>query len=178
MNNMEFPKVKNISPTFIGNSIASVQPKIGPPPSKTYKDHMGNDVSEWEDGGRTIHSYTSDLLYGDYGHSFGRGFFVVDESGNMIFFGEKRYDEIVEKCRSYWKILKGIQENFQGYRVEPSRGERLSVNDKIIKEFSFYPGMLTKTTGEYIEEVIKFISEEIQRDIDRGRIIKGEYGAE
>jgi hypothetical protein len=175
---MEFPIVKKIHPTTISDSITSVQPKVGPPPTRTYKDHMGNDVSEWEGGGRSIHSYTSDLLYGDYGHAFGRGYFVVDERGQMLFWGEEGYDDVVEKCRPYWKILKGIQENFPGYRIEPSRGERLSVNDKIIKGISFYPGMLRKTTDEYITEEIKFISGEIQRDIDRGRIVKGEYGAE
>ena len=174
--NMQFPKVKNIAATMIADQITSVQPAVGPPPIRTYKDHMGNDVSEWESGGRTIHSYSSTHLYGDYGHSFGRGFFVVDENGVMVFAGEERYNELVEKCRPYWQVLKGLQERFPGYRVEPSRGERLSVNDKIIKGISFYPGMLRKTDDKHVQESIDVIANEIQIDIDRGRIVKGEYG--
>jgi hypothetical protein len=169
---MQFPKFKNVTAITIADQITSVQPAVGPPPIRTYKDHMGNDVSEWESGSRTIHSYSSTHLYGDYGHSFGQGFFVVDENGIMVFASEERYNELVEKCRPYWQVLKGLRERFPEYRVEPSRGERLAVNDKIIKSISFYPGMRMIS----VESEIEGISEFIQSDIDKGRIVKGEYG--
>jgi hypothetical protein len=145
-------------------------PKI----KESYKDHMGNDVTVYENGSRTAHSYSSTHLYGDYGHAFLHGFFVVDENGEMVFFGDKRYDELVEFCRPYWQVLKGLQERFRGYSVEPSRNNRIAVNDKIIKDIEFFPGM----NIILVENTIDEIGEAIQRDIDRGRISKDQYGIE
>ena len=182
---MKFPFVKNIQATTIADQIQSVQPSTEHRPIKRqYKDHMGDDVIEHESGGVTRYSYSSTHLYGSYGHSFGMGYFIVNESGEMVFASKdpEQYNSLAEKCRPFWKILKGLQEKFLGYRVEMSRGERLAVNDKIMKGFLFYPGMLRLRDGMVVEDEIQkeieFIANEIQLDIDRGRIIKGQYGAE
>jgi hypothetical protein len=182
---MKFPVVKNIQATTIAGQIQSVQPSTEHRPIKRqYKDHMGDDVIEHESGGVTRYSYSSTHLYGSYGHSFGMGYFIVNESGEMVFASKdpEQYNSLAEKCRPFWKILKGLQEKFLGYRVEMSRGERLAVNDKIMKGFLFYPGMLRLRDGMVVEDEIQkeieFIANEIQLDIDRGRIIKGQYGAE
>jgi hypothetical protein len=171
---MKFPIVKKIASKTIGDEIIPVTPSLeGPEIKETYKDHMGNIVTVYENGGRSIHSYESTHLYGDYGHSFGRGFFIINESGQMVFSGSEEYNSLSEKCRPYWKVLKGLKEKFKEYRVEPSRGDRLSVNDKIIKGILLYPGM---RMVDSIESVIESIANFIQSDIDRGRIIKGKYG--
>ena len=170
---MKFPIAKQIASKTIADEIIPVTPTLeGPPIKETYTDHMGNTVRVFENGGKSISSYASTHLFGDYGHSFGRGFFVVDENGEMLFRGDERYMEVVEKCRPYWRILKGLQEKFKEYRVEPSRGDRLAVNDKIIKGISFYPGMRM----ESVEKEIELISQFIQEDINKGRIVKGKYG--
>ena len=171
---MKFPTVKKIASKTIGDEIIPVTPSLeGPEIKETYKDHMGNTVTVYENGGRSIHSYESTHLYGDYGHSFGRGFFIINESGQMVFSGSEEYNSLFEKCRPYWEVLKGLKEKFKEYRVEPSRGDRLSVNDKIIKGILLYPGMRMVGSIEYsIESIANFI----QSDIDRRRIIKGKYG--
>lgn len=180
---MNFPIVKKVAAGTIADQLQSVQPDLnGPPVRRTYKNHMGSTVTEYMSGSRSIHSYESTNLYGDYGHAFLRGYFVVDENGTMIFMGDERYEEIRSKCIPYWKILKQLQETFKGYNVEPSRGQRLAVNDKIMKGFLFHPGMLRTTENmdieAEIEKTVEFIAKEIQIDIDRGRIVKGEYGVE
>jgi hypothetical protein len=182
---LSFPVVKKIAATRIADSIIGVQPIMESPPIKRrYQDHMGDHVTEYESGRRTVHSYESVHLYGSYGHSFVFGYFIVNESGETIFASRdpEQYNTLAEKCRPFWKILEGLQERFPGYQVEMSRGERLAVNDKIIKGFLFYPEMLRLREGMDVEieiqKEIDFIANEIQLDIDRGRIIKGEYGAE
>jgi len=176
--NMNFPIVKNIQGTTIADSIQSVQPSLDyhRPLKRKYKNHMGDDVIEYDNGFKSTYSYHSTNLYGEYGHSFGRGFFIVDESGDMIFAGDERYNELAEKCMPFWKIHKALQERFPGYSVSMSRGERLAVNDKIIKGITYYPGMLRDNSEEHINGTIECITKEIQIDIDNGRIVKGEYG--
>jgi len=171
---MKFPIVKKIFSKTIADEIIPVTPSLeGPEIKETYKDHMGNTVTVYENGGRSINSYESTHLYGDYGHSFGRGFFIINESGQMVFSGSEEYNSLAKKCRPYWQVLKGLQEKFKEYRVEPSRGDRLSVNDKIIKGILFYPGM--RMIGS-VESEIEAIANFIQSDIDSRRIIKGKYG--
>jgi hypothetical protein len=170
---MKFPKVKNTTARSISDDIQGIQPSEGPSILKTYKDHMGNHVTVFENGRTMTHSYSSTQLYGGYGHSFGQGYFIVDENGEMVFAGDERYDELMEKCRDYWKVMRGLKERFPEYQVEASRGERLSVNDKIIKGILVYPGMRMAAS---VEAVINSIAEFIQNDIDNGRIVKGEYG--
>jgi hypothetical protein len=183
--NMQFPKVKNIQATTIAGQIQGFQPSMESPPIKRqYRDHMGSHVTEYESGSKSIHSYESFHLYGDYGHAFGMGYFIVNESGEMVFDSRdpEQYNALADKCRPFWKLLKGLKERFPGYQVEMSRGERLAVNDKIMKGFLFHPGMLRLREGMDVEaeiqKEIEFITNEIQLDIDRGRIVKGEYGAE
>lgn len=180
---IQFPIVKNISATTVADQIQGIQPSMDSPPIKRkYQDHMGNQVTEFESGGRSIHSYSSTHLYGDYGHAFVMGDFIVNESREIVFASQdpEQYNALSEKCRPFWKVLKGLRERFPGYRVEMSRGERLSVNDKIIKGFLFYPKMIRLREGMDVEaeiqKHIEFIANEIQIDIDRGRIVKGEYG--
>jgi hypothetical protein len=181
--NLKFPVVKQVAAATIADQIQGFQPSMESPPIKRqYRDHMGNHVTEHESGSRTVHSYESVRLYGSYGHSFGQGYFIVNESGEMVFASQdpEQYDALAEKCRPFWRILKGLQERFPGYRVEMSRGERLAVNDKIMKGFLFFPEMLRLREGMDVEAEIQkeidFITNEIQLDINRGRIVKGEYG--
>ena len=183
--NLKFPIVKQVAATTIADQIRGFQPSMEPQPIKRkYRNHMGDHVTEYESGRISVHSYESVHLYGSYGHSFGQGYFIVDESGGMVFASQdpEQYNSLGEKCRPFWRILKGLQERFPGYRVEMSRGERLAVNDKIMKGFLFYPGMLRLREGMDVEAEIQkeidFITNEIQLDIDRGRIVKGEYGTE
>ena len=181
--NLKFPVVKQVAAATIADQIQGFQPSMESPPIKRqYRDHMGNHVTEHESGSKTIHSYESVHLYGSYGHSFGLGYFIVNESGEMVFASQdpEQYNSLAEKCYPFWNILKGLQERFPGYRVDMSRGERLAVNDKIMKGFLFYPGMLRLREGMDVEAEIQkgidFIANEIQLDINRGRIVKGEYG--
>ena len=183
--NMQFPIVKKTSVTTMAEQINSVQPSTECPPIKRqYTNHMGDSVVEYERGMNSVISYHSDQLYGSYGHSFGMGNFIVNEHGEMVFDSQdsEQYNSLIKKCQPFWKILKGLQEKFSEYRVEMSRGERLAVNDKIMKGFLFYPGMVRVREGMDIEveiqKEIEYIANEIQLDIDKGRIIKGEYGAE
>ena len=170
---MKFPISKQIGTKTIADELISVTPSLdGPPIKETYKDHMGNDVTVYENGGITTHSYASTHLYGDYGHSFLKGFFVVDENGQMLFHGDERYNEVAKKCRPYWQVLKGLKESFKEYQVEPSRGDRLAVNDKIIKGILIHPGMRMISVESEIESISNFI----QEDINKGRIVKGKYG--
>ncbi len=177
---INLPSITGHVATTISEQLISVLPEAGPQPLRTYEDHMGNTVTEYVSGGRTTHSYSSTHLYGEYGHSFLKGFYVVDENGEMVFAGEERYDELVEKCRPFWKLHSAIKEKFPDYQVEMSRGDRLSVNDKIIKGVTFYPGMFRLRENSEIEHIIQehldFITNEIQIDINKGRIKKGEYG--
>lgn len=181
----KFQIIKNIQATTIADQIKPLQPLVEYRPIKRqYKDHMGCDVIEYESGDVSIYSYNDIHLYGSYGHSFGMGYFIVNESGEMVFASQdpEQYNSLAEKCRPFWKILNGLQEKFPGYRVEMSRGERLAVNDKIIKGFLFYPGMIRIRKGMDVEaelqKEIEFIANQIQINIDRGRIVKGEYGVE
>jgi uncharacterized protein Veg len=170
---MKFPTVKNVQATTIADQIQGVTPRMDSPKIKeSYRGHMGNDVTVYENGGRTTHSYSSDHLYGDYGHAFGRGFFIVDENGEVVFYGDERHDELAGICRPYWQVLEGLKERFKGYSIEPSRNKRIAVNDKIIKDIEFFPGM----NITLVENSINEIEEAIQKDIDSGRIIKGQYG--
>jgi uncharacterized protein Veg len=172
---MKFPVIKNVQATTIADQIQGVTPRMDAPKIKeSYKDHMGNDVTVYENGGRTIHSYSSTHLFGDYGHSFGHGFFVVDQNGEMVFAGNERYNELFEICMPYWQVLKGLKDRFKGYSVEPSRNNSIAVNDKIIKGIEFFPGMIITLVENSIEE----IGNVIQKDIDSGRIKKDQYGAE
>lgn len=140
--NLKFPVVKQVADSTIADQIQRFRASMKSPRIKRqYRDHMGNHVTEHESGSRSVHSYESVHLYGSYGHSFGQGYFIVNESGEMVFASQdpEQYEVLSEKCRPFWRILKGLQERFPGYRVEMSRGERLAVNDKIIKGFLFYP---------------------------------------
>lgn len=170
---MKFPIVKNVSAKTIASELESVSPRMdGPAIKETYTDHMGCVVTVYENGGRTTHSYSQTHLFGDYGHAFGQGYFIVNKDGKMVFVGDEEYNDLANLCRPYWQVLKGLQEKFNEYKVQPSRGERIAVNDKIIKGVSFYPGMRMKSVEESIEGIAEFI----QKDIDRGRIVKGKYG--
>jgi hypothetical protein len=90
----------------------------------------------------------------------------------MLFHGDERYNEVAKKCRPYWQVLKGLKESFKEYQVEPSRGDRLAVNDKIIKGILIHPGMRMVSVESEIESISNFI----QEDINKGRIVKGKYG--
>ena len=170
---MNFPIVKNVSAKTISSELQAVSSKMdGPAIKESYKDHMGNDVTVYENGSRTIHSYSSTHLHGEYGHSFGQGFYIVNESGERVFMGSEEYEDLAEICRPYWKLLKGLQEAFKGNRVEPSRGSRIAINDKIIEGLEVYPGMGMGSVDFWIEAISFYI----QKDINNGRIVKGKYG--
>lgn len=170
---MNFPIIKNVHAKSIASEIQSVSPRMdGPAIKETYTDHMGDVVTVYENGGRTTHSYNQTHLFGEYGHSFGQGYFIVNKDGKMVFVGDEEYNDLANLCRPYWQLIKGLQEAFKGYRVEPSSGSRIAVNDKIIKDLKVYPGMEMSSVEFWIDAISFYI----QADIDKGRIVKGKYG--
>jgi hypothetical protein len=67
------------------------------------------------------------------------------------------------------ELMDGLKNNFNPINYNcVSNGKRLIVNDKVMKGFQVYENMPIIGT---IEEAIKFISSEIQIDIDLGRIV-------
>ena len=175
----EFPVIKNINSRTLSDSIEPVAPMEQPPIEKQYENHHGDIVTKYK-GSMFAHisSTQSNHMYGDRGHAFGKGWYIVNEDLQFVYSGSEEYDELFKKCNDFWKVLSGLQKRFKGpdYYVERGRGDRIVVNDKIIKGPLIHPGMLRGRDN--VDEIVDGISEFIQNDIDRGRIIAGEFGIE
>ena len=177
--NFNFPIVKNISPKTIGLELPSVQPAAEPPVKERYTDIHGNTVTVYMSGFKSSIG-SGKILYGDYGHMMLKGMYIVNENLEYVFRGEspEEYNRILSECNNYHLILKGLQEKFKqpNFLVQPCQGDRLAVNDKIIKALLFYPKM--RMIENSIEAEIKMISREIEIDIESGRIVAGKFGIE
>jgi len=173
------PLVMRVAAKSIGNDLESHLPMTESMPVKEkYTDHWGDAVTVYESGFRSTISTSDRLLYGDYGHSFGQGMFVVDKQLKMVFRDDPEYVDLCKKAGTVKKIMDALRDNFKEYSVERGRGDRIVVNDKIIKGFLLYPGCIRKESDEMIQAYIENVTSTIQLDIDRGRIVKGKRGTD
>ena len=173
---IKFPRIKNINARTLADNIESVIPMQPKKIEKQYENHWGETVTKYKGGFfNHITSTGSHPMFGDRGHTFGVGLYIVNEDGQEIYEPSKEYNELSKKCSEYWEAMGILRSKYRlpEYSVERGRGDRLVVNDKIIKGISFYPGM--RMVGS-IESEIESIANFIQSDIDKGRIIKGKYG--
>ena len=176
---IKFPAIRNTNPRTIADSIEPVIPMEQPPIEKQYENHWGDTVTRYKDRlFGIITSTSSNAMYGDHGHAFGMGWYIVNENLEHIYSGCEEYDRLFKECLTYWQVIRGLQKRFKSpeYQVQRGRGDRLVVNDKIIKGPLIYPGSVRGTLT--VESEINALSEFIQKDIDRGRIIAGEFGIE
>ena len=169
------PQIKNVQPKLIGDEIQSVTPKNSSIIEKEYKNHWGDTVIKYEDSMFAIvYSSEPHYLYGDWGHDFLYGFYVIDENEKHIYADQPGYKEIMNKSKDMWDVLDGLIKNFPSpdFQVERGRGDRIVVNDKIIKGILLHPGMKIKSVDDTIEAITEFIN----LDIKNNRIIPGKFG--
>lgn len=173
---LQFPVVKNVSAKTIGSELVGLVPDSSAKELKeTWTDHCGGTTNVYKDGSKISFGSGTNHLYGDCGHSFMDGFYIIDKDGNMVFRDDPEYYIIHDFCRPVNKLMLLLRDLLPDYRVERGRADRLFVNDKMIKGILIYPGMRISGT---IEEAAKSILEFIQADIESGRIRKGVYGIE
>lgn len=173
----EFPVVRNVSGKTIADSLESVTPKAPGKIKKQYENHWGETVTQYEGNiFSNITSTNSHHMFGDKGHSFGFGFYVVNERGEMVYSGSEEYNELVKKCSSYWEAMEILRRKYRlpEYSVERGRGDRLVVNDKIIKGILIHPGSFRGGILIFLDMAFELID----ADIASGRIKPGEYGRE
>ena len=181
---IQFPQIKRVYAKTIATELVSVQPLSAPSgildgitnwsnPIASYKNYWGETVHVYGNGSKSIQNDKKKPIYryGDVGHSFIHGFYIIDENGEPVYAGDPRYDEI-RKNSSYWKVLQELKVHYSepDFSIEKGRGEKLVINDKAIKGIRIYHGMeLDKNT---IDSFIKIIDEEIRK----GRIRAGVFG--
>ena len=173
----EFPVVRNVSGKTIADSLESVTPKAPGKIKKQYENHWGETVTQYEGNiFSNITSTNSHHMFGDKGHSFGFGFYVVNERGEMVYSGNEEYNELVKKCSSYWEAMEILRRKYRlpEYSVERGRGDRLVINDKIIKDILIHPGSFRGGILIFLDMAFELID----ADIASGRIKPGEYGRE
>jgi hypothetical protein len=173
----EFPIVRNVSGKTIADSLESVTPKAPGKIKKQYENHWGETVTQYEGSMfSTITSHESHYMFGDRGHTLGAGLYVVNENGQTIYEPSEEYNRLQEKCSEYWEAMGTLRRKyrFPEYSVERGRGDRLVVNDKIIKGILIHPGSFR---GGLIAS-LNMAFELIDADIASGRIKPGEYGRE
>ncbi len=173
----KFPVIQNISPKLLTDSLESVTPKSPGKIKKQYENHWGETVTQYEGSiFRNITSTESHLMFGDRGHTFGSGYYVVNERGEMVYSSSEEYARIVEKCSKYWEAMEILRRKYRlpDYSVERGRGDRLVVNDKIIKGILIHPGSFRGGLITFLD----FAFDLIDADIATGRIKPGEYGIE
>jgi len=75
-----------------------------------------------------------------------------------------------EKFKKYIQdhVMHGLKKMYPKYKIEIGRGDRVMVDDKIIKGILFTP---SRTNFNNVEMHIKGILEEIGVDVKRGRFI-------
>jgi hypothetical protein len=175
--NLVFPLVQKVFVKTIAMDLVPVQPLSKPTgafmPIGSYTDYWGETVVLYKDGYKQIHSSGERRSrYGDTGHAFINGYFIVDEDGSSVYEGDPRFDQIFEKTSDYRRVLKELRDEFQqpDYNVERGRGQRLVINDKIVKGISIHPEM--KIESNTLDNFIEIIRE----DIRIGRIRAGFFG--
>lgn len=179
-NKINFPFIKNIKAKTIADDIMPIVPDATPIEYvNTYINHWGETVNVTKSGMSMTVATESHLQYGDWGHEFLNGWYIIGEDNMPVYANDEKYNEIFDKCKPFLKVLDGLQKQFNEYRVERGRGNRIFVNDKMIKGILLYPGMRLKHLNNpfiSFREAIEEISKYIQEDIDSGRIVKGRYG--
>jgi hypothetical protein len=174
---LKFPKIKNINARTLADHIESVVPMQPSKIKKQYENHWGELVTQYEGSMFSIIKSTeSHLTFGDRGHTFGVGFYVVNERGETIYQPSKEYDELHEKCSTYWEAIGILRSKYRlpEYSVERGRGDRLVVNDKIVGGIRIHPGSFGGGINWFLDHAVEFIDEEIKS----GRIKPGEFGRE
>jgi hypothetical protein len=173
----EFPIAKNINPRTIADSIESVTPMEPGKIKRQYENHWGELVTQYEESMfSNITSTESHLMYGDRGHTFGVGFYVINENCETVYQPSREYNELHEKCSMYWKAMGILRNKYRlpDYSVERGRGDRLIVNDKIIEGILIHPGSFRGGIITFLDMAFELID----ADIASGRIKPGEYGRE
>ena len=173
---VSFPTIRNFTPTTISGEIKSAKPRPESKIKEQYTNHWGDDVRVYENGTAMGISHGSHSQFGDYGHDFLNGWFVIDEIGNPVYFENERYTEITHKSLNFWEVINRLQQIFPSpnYRVERGRERKLFVNDKEIKGVEVYPGKEILS----IKDEVQAISELIQKDIVSRRIQPKKFGIE
>ena len=173
----EFPIVRNVSGKTIADSLESVTPTAPGKIKKQYENHWGETVTQHEGSMfSTITSYDSHHMFGDRGHAYGMGWYIVNETGQMVYSDNEEYNELVKKCSVYWEAMEILRRKYKlpEYSVERGRGDRLVVNDKIIKGILIHPGSFREGLMIFLDCAFDLID----ADIASGRIKPGEYGRE
>jgi hypothetical protein len=169
-----FPIVKNVYAKTIGSLIKPVKPAKEGKIKERYTNHWGEVVTIYETGGRITHSTTDNKMYGDYGHAYGFGWYIINEKLDAVYTSDPEYDELFKKCLPVWTIMNKLREIYKSpdYSVERGRGDRIFVNDKMIKGIALSIG--GRSAG--IEAEVEGISEMINLAIKHKDIIPGKFG--
>lgn len=174
---ISFPIIRNVQAKTLASQIKGKKPsKKEPKIKERYTDHWGNEVKVYESGFSTGYGPGHKLQYGDYGHDIIYGWFVIDEEGNRIYFGNEGYTEIMEMSLDFWKVINNLQQlfPFPNYRVERGKENNLYVNDKQINGVKIYPGKWMVS----VQDETNHLSELIQQEITSKRIQPKKFGIE
>lgn len=173
---MKFPIVRNSNARTIADDIQSVVPETkGPKIVKTYRDYWGDLISVTESGVRYIQSISGHHdMYGDMGHEFLNGWYVVNESGERVFDGED-YVRIRGEFAHLWAIFGELRKRWSYPEFELMRGREgtLVVNDREVTGVEFTPKSLE---GKKVPEAVEEISKAIEFDIASNKITPGVFG--
>jgi hypothetical protein len=173
----EFPIVRNVNARTLVDSLESVTPKAPGKIKEQYENHWGETVTKYEGSiFNNITSTESHLMFGDRGHAFGFGYYVVNERGEVVYSSSEEYAQLVEKCSKYWEAMEILRRKYKlpDYSVERGRGNRLVVNDKIIYGILIHPGSFRGGLITFLDIAFELID----ADITSGRIKPGEFGIE
>lgn len=101
--NLKLPIAKRLAIKSLASDLISVQPMSGPPPgTETYVNEKGNTVYKTPKGTvMEVGSNFEKMKPGEGGHSFGKGWFIVDENGKFVYAGDdfEKYNNLMEKYR-------------------------------------------------------------------------------
>ena len=173
----KFPTIRNTNARTLAEHMEPVFPMQSRKIKKQYENHWGETVTEY--GGSmfsVIRSTASHFMFGDRGHTFGVGLYIVNERGETIYEPSKEYDDLREKCSMYWEAIGILRSKYRlpEYSIERGRGDRLVVNDKIIKGILIHPGSFRAGLMIFLDCAFGLID----HDIESGRIKPGEFGRE
>lgn len=173
----EFPIIRNLSSKTIADSLEPVTPKLPGKIEKQYENHWGETVTKYEGSFfNHISGTQKTLMHGDRGHTFGVGLYIVNENGQTIYEPSEEYNRLQEKCSEYWEAMGILRRKYRlpEYSVERGRGDRIVLNDKIIKGILIHPGSFRGGLIAFLNMAFELMDS----DIASGRIKPGEYGRE